>query len=219
MKKERDPDRLWFECGDGYLIPDGRNYIAVGDGVQITRGPDVLFQTKIVELAQSTHEGVLVKDASMAWFEIVKHLTFNPLFRFEFSRCSRKFEEFIAGAYCEDGWEQVTLTPRSGDRGRDVIAARIDSCPIRVLDQAKARSSRRLVKHDDVRAIVGVLHMDHNASKALITTTSDFAPTIWSNDEFTRLMPNRLELKNGRALLKWLMTIRAKQVVSASETN
>ncbi|NQU23091.1 MAG: hypothetical protein HQ567_17575 [Candidatus Nealsonbacteria bacterium] len=49
---------------------------------------------------------------------------------------------------------------------------------------------------------------DPNASKALITTTSDFQPQILSGTEFSPFIPHRLELKNGPQLLKWLNEIR-----------
>ena len=64
-----------------------------------------------------------------------------------------------------------------------------------------------LVTHDDVRAIFGVLHLNPNASKAIITTTSDFQPRIMTSDEFQAVMPHRLELRNGTKLREWLKEI------------
>jgi restriction system protein len=130
---------------------------------------------------------------------------------FEFSGSPRKFEEFIAGAYRQTGWDEVTLTPASGDKGRDVIATKNGLCSIRVLDQAKAYAPGHLVTHNDVRAMLGVLSADQNASKGIVTTTSDFEPRVWSGDEFSRFRPYRLELKNGQQLLKWLSDISKEQ--------
>jgi len=211
MKEDRDPERLWLDDGQCYVIMEDGRYIVVHDkeNLAIYRGPEILLQTAILKYGDKTDEGMLVKAASVPWFEILKQIAVDPNFMFEFSRYPRKFEEFLAGAYREAGWDEVTLTPSSGDRGRDVIATRSGLCSIKILDQAKAYSSGHLVAHNDVRAMLGVLSSDQNASKGIITTTSDFAPGILAADEFSNFMPYRLELKNGKKLLKWLKDIRA----------
>ena len=60
---------------------------------------------------------------------------------------------------------------------------------------------------EEVRAMVGVLTLEPNVSKGLVTTTSDFAPGIHQDPEIARLMPYRLELKGREALLEWLATV------------
>jgi restriction system protein len=151
---------------------------------------------------------VLVASASAAWFEICKQIDRDPRFRFEFADNPRKFEEFVAGAYVESDFDEVTVTPRSGDRGRDVIAVKSGMCSVRILDQTKAYSLNRLVTHNDVRSILGVVaYTDVNTSKGVITTTSDFEPMIWSSGEFTPLMPYRVDLQNGDKLIQWLRHI------------
>ena len=117
-------------------------------------------------------------------------------------------EEFLAGAYERDGYE-VVITPRSSDKGRDVIATKSGFGSIRILDQAKAYSPGKSVTQDDVRAMLGVLATDSNASKGVITTTSDFQPGILSGDDFKRFMPYRLELKNGQQLRDWLKQLKS----------
>jgi restriction system protein len=91
----------------------------------------------------------------------------------------------------------VTLTPRSGDFGRDVIAVKRG---LRVIDQVKAYSPENLVTADDVRALIGVLHGD-GASKGFLTTTSDFAPRLRTDPLILPFMPSRLELIDGKALI------------------
>jgi restriction system protein len=54
----------------------------------------------------------------------------------------------------------VTLTPRSGDYGRDVIAVKRGLGFIRVIDRVKAYKPDHLVTADDVRALMGVLQGD-----------------------------------------------------------
>jgi restriction system protein len=120
-----------------------------------------------------------------------------------------KWEEIIAGAYHRAGFEEVTLTPRSGDHGRDVIAIKKALGSIRVIDQVKAFEPPHLVTANDVRALLGVLHAD-GASKGFLTTTSDFAPKIKTDPLILPLIPARLGLVNGTALLASLQALARK---------
>jgi hypothetical protein len=200
-RKEIDPDRLWLDdMTQCYLSLEEGQYVGVHDdeNLWVTRGPDILLRTSLLKFGDRTDEGVLVKSATMPWFEIVKQLRRNPTFRFQFTGASRKFEEFLAGSYRQWGWDEVILTPRSADRGRDVIASKTGMNPRRVLEQAKAYSPRRRVKHDEVRAMICTLYLDPRATECGITTTSDFAPTIRSGSEFREVIPSVLKLMNGR---------------------
>jgi restriction system protein len=159
-----------------------------------------------VQLGERTEEGNVIAAPTATWFEISEQLKMDPNFRFEFCKKPTAFEEFLAGAYHLDGWDEVTLTPRSGDKGRDIIAVTTGMCAIRVLDQAKAYRASNPVGQNEVRAILGVFIMDRNASKGVITTTADFAPGVAS--EFEEYIPYRLETRNGEEFLEWLETIR-----------
>ena len=87
----------------------------------------------------------------------------------------RQFEELIAGAYEEEGsGDSVVLTPRSGDKGGDVIVTSKAFGTIRIIDQVKLYKPHLIVEADDVRAIYGVLALDQRASKAIITTFGVF---------------------------------------------
>ena len=166
--------------------------------------PELLLQTEIIVPGSSVEQGTIVTASAVAWSAIYKAIKADPDALYEFARNPRQFEEFLAASYDRAGWDEVTLTPRSNDGGRDVIAVKRGFCTVRILDQAKAYSPNHLVTHDDVRAMLGVLQLDSNSSKAVITTTSDFQPTIRSNPEIKRFLPYRLELKNGHDLLAWL---------------
>ncbi len=113
----------------------------------------------------------------------------------------------IAGAYEEEGCAEVILTPRSGDKGRDVIATSRLFGTVRILDQVKLYSSHCVVEADDVRALNGVLGLDQGASKGVITTTSTFAPGVY--DEFKPLIPGRISLRNGAQLREWLHELKS----------
>jgi restriction system protein len=80
---------------------------------------ELLLQTVIVA-GDKTHEGTLIQAVAIPWFEIIALLEKDPQVAFQIP--SDKWEEIIAGAYSKSGFEEVTLTPRSGDYGRDVIA-------------------------------------------------------------------------------------------------
>lgn len=115
----------------------------------------------------------------------------------------RTWEELVAAAYDLDGFE-VVLTPRSNDGGRDVIATRPGSVPVRVFDQVKAFSPGRLVSAHDVFALVGVLSAEPNVSKAIITTTTDFAPGVYRDVRLQQYVPYRLDLRPRPSLLSWI---------------
>lgn len=171
--------------------------------------PEILLQASILSLGDKTTEGVLVRALALPWLAIVEALQSDPGFLFHFAQNPRKFEEFIAATYERSGFDEVTLTPQRGDKGRDVIATKRGFGSIRFLEQAKAYSPGHLVTHDDVRAMLGTLMTDPGASKGLITTTSGFQPGILKEDnEFAKLVPHRLELKDGANLMAWLDEVK-----------
>lgn len=210
-RRELGPNEVWLGDSEWYL--DLTDYTLTHDGEKIATcysvSPTVLLKTALVKHGDSTPEGHEIDGPTATWFEISRQLKLDPDFRFEFTSNPTKFEEFLAGAYKLQGWDAVTLTPRSGDRGRDVIAITSKMSAMRVLDQAKANNPTNLVSQNDVRAIFGVLRLDHGATKGIITTTSDFAPGV--ADEFQKVIPYQLETKNGEQFLEWIRKILAAQ--------
>lgn len=172
----------------------------------VAEQPEILLQAAIVEAKDQLAEGQLIECVKLPWLAIVREIQKDPRFLFEFAQHPGRFEEFLAATYEQTGeWDEVILTPRSGDRGRDVIVVKRGFGSLRFLEQAKAYSHGKLVTLDDVRSLVGVVtSLDQNCSKGIITTTSDFAPGVLSSDEFKGLMPFRLETRNGEQLKKWL---------------
>lgn len=167
----------------------------------------VLLLQSVVTFHGKVADGQLIQCLSIPWQAIVSEIERNASFLPQFATQHRRFEEFLAASYERAGFE-VTLTPQRGDRGRDVIATLRGLMTVRILDQAKAYKTGHLVTHDDVRAMLGTLATDSNASKGVITTTSDFQPGILSGVEFERFVPYRLELKNGVQLARWLTEIK-----------
>jgi restriction system protein len=176
-------------------------FVAASEITEQDTSAVVLVQA-VVEPYQAHSEGSLVRILEAPWRMIVSHLKTDWSLAFKIS--PRMWEEMIAAAFTKAGFDDVILTPRSGDHGRDVIAVRKGIGSIRIIDSVKAYKASHLVKHDDVRALAGVLLGDQQASKGIITTTSDFAPEITKDPFLAPLMPYRLELMNGKALRDWL---------------
>jgi restriction system protein len=169
----------------------------------IERLPDILIPVAVVVLGDKTSEGRLVDAVGIAWFEIIKQLSADPHYLYNVNW--RTLEEVVAGAYEREGWPEVILTPRSGDGGRDVIVSKPGLGAIRFYDQVKAYKPGQKVPAEDVRALLGVLTIHPNVSKAVITTTALFAPGV--TDEMKALIPYRLELRDGPKLREWLMRL------------
>jgi restriction system protein len=117
-----------------------------------------------------------------------------------------KWEEILAGAYKQAGWEIVTLTPKRGDKGIDVIAERRGWGQLRflLLDQMKAYKPEHLIGPEEIREMGGGLFANPNASTALITTTSDFTPG--AIEAAAGLAP-RIQLRPRGDLIAWLASI------------
>jgi restriction system protein len=202
-------------------VPDGSEYYvtsinAVGlesnPGKVILKLPDdapKLVLKSVVLFGETTDEGKIVEAVTLPWFEILELLKNNSDAAFQIP--PDKWEEVIAGAYRRSGFDEVILTPRSGDYGRDVIATKKGIGTVRVIDQVKAYKPGHLVTANDARALLGVLQGD-GASKGFLTTTSDFAPKLSSDPLLEPFMPSRIELINGEKLLKRLFELSLKKV-------
>lgn len=177
--------------------------------------PIILFSKKeeipsltiksLLTFSNKNAEGQIVEAVGVPWFRIMEMIKKDPKSIYEIDPF--KWEEIIAGAYDAAGFDEVILTPRSGDKGRDVIATMTGIGSIRIIDQVKAYSPNNPVPANDVRAIAGVISMEQNISKGVITTTSNFAPKVEEDDLIKKVIPYRLELRPRDKLLKWLEEI------------
>jgi restriction system protein len=174
----------------------------------VVRNTASLLLQAVVVPGAKTDEGLLIEAVALPWFEIIELLSRDPSLAYQIK--DRKWEEIIAGAYQRAGFDEVTLTPRSGDFRRDVIAVKRGLGTIRIIDQVKAYGPNHLVTADDVRALLGVLQGD-KASKGFLTTTSDFAPKLRHDILLKPFMPAQLELINGKMLLARLEELAKKK--------
>jgi restriction system protein len=160
----------------------------------------LLVQTAIVP-DREADTGRLIVAVAIPWFDIIDELSRDPNAAYQIS--PERWEEIVAGSYKNAGFDEVILTPRSSDFGRDVIAIKKGIGHIRVIDQVKAFRPDHLVTANDVKALMGVLQTD-GASKGFLTTTSDFAPRIRTDPLIAPLIPKQLELINGERLIAGL---------------
>jgi len=159
--------------------------------------PTLLTQTLIIPESK-TAEGVLIASIALPWRKILKLIMEDPSLMYQMDPW--KWEEFIAGSYQESGqFDEVILTPRSGDGGKDVIAIKKGYGSIRFVESVKKYKPGNEVTADDVRAL-GFLLTDPKNSKGIVSTTWKFAPKIEEDPLIKQFIPYRLELVDGEKL-------------------
>jgi len=164
--------------------------------------PVLVSQTVIIPY-EKTSEGVLIRAQTIPLLAIIKWIMEDPLRRFEID--PRKWEEIIAASYDASGeFDEVTLTPWSGDRGRDVIAVKKGFGSVRLIESVKRYRPGTKTTAEEVQALIGVLVSDPQATKGIVSTTWEFAPKIIENPQIKQYIPHRLELLNGEDLLRRL---------------
>ena len=151
---------------------------------------------------RKTQEGLLIRSYSTVWRELVRQLSADWSVALQLK--PDQWEEMLAGAFKKAGYDEVTLTPRSKDHGRDVIAIKGGVGCIKIIGSVKAYAPGNLVSYDDVRALLGVMSGERDVSKGIVTTTSDFPPLIEKDPFIAPFLPTRLELLNGERLQTWL---------------
>jgi restriction system protein len=176
---------------------------------QIRSGGNVATLTisSLIVPARQDTEGVLVKSYGALWLEMARQLGTDWTKAFDLS--PRQWEEMLAGAFDKEGY-QVTLTPSSGDRGRDIIAVRDGIGSMRILGSMKRYAPDNLVTRAHVHEMFGVVNSDLGATKGIIATTSDFAPQLLSDPGLAKAIPYRLQLMNGSQLQDWLKELIKK---------
>lgn len=184
------------------ITADGR--ATKGEGEE---SPEIILGADLLTVVDDTDQGQLIQHIEIPWLAIAKEMLSNREFLYQIN--DRTFEEFIAASYDREGWS-VELTPRSGDKGRDVIASRNDVGSIRVFDEVKKYGPNQRVSAEKVRALSGVLTGYQNVSKGVVTTTAEFAPGVWTDPGIAPLMPNRLELRDGTRLLEWIRDLESE---------
>ncbi len=166
--------------------------------------PTLAMQTLIIPESKTT-EGMLIQAVTIPWKEILKIITNDPNAIYQIDPW--KWEEIIAGSYQASGhFDEVVLTPRSRDHGRDVIATKHGFCSIRCIESVKRYTPGRVVKADDVRALGFAMLADPKVNKGIVSTTWEFAPELEDDPNIKSLLPHRLELINRDKLIERFKT-------------
>ncbi len=122
---------------------------------------------------------------------------------------ARDFEGFVAALLEQIGFEDVILTPRSGDDGRDVLATkRVHGLTVLCAFECKRYSFDRPVGPEIARALLGtILHGSTRATKGVLVTTSHFTPAA---RRFILTEPN-LDGKDFDGIIGWLREFGEKR--------
>lgn len=115
---------------------------------------------------------------------------------------AREFEEFIATLIDKLGFEDVVLTPRSGYKGRDILAAKkVHGISILFAFECKRYSPSRPIGPDIARALLGVIsHGQTQVTKGVLVTTSYFSPATRS----FMLTEPKLDGRDFNGITEWL---------------
>ena len=127
----------------------------------------------------------LTEAASVDVLQNLRHVEFAPLALLEralrdpeqmHSFNATEFEEFIAQLVDGLGFEDVVVTPRTADGGRDVLATKhVHGLPILFAFECKKFAPDRAVGVDVARALLGVIsHEGTRANKGVLVTSSRF---------------------------------------------
>jgi hypothetical protein len=89
----------------------------------------------------------------------------------------REFENLIAELMYKSGFENIIVTPRSNDKGRDILATKtVCDIPIMFAFECKRYSPKNKIKPEIMRALLGTIsHHQTKANKGVLVTTSSFS--------------------------------------------
>lgn len=188
------------DSAEALVVPAKQRLITLDEHDQLANLS--LLTSALVIPERHVAQGALIKASTVMWHAIVAVLKrdWTEAYRMP----PQKFEELIAGAFERDGYSNVVLTPRSGDNGRDVIATTSGPGCVKVIASVKRYAAHHEVRYDDVRALLGVMMGEPDASKGMIITTSRFPTDLPEKEQFKPFIPTRLELMDGKGTLDWL---------------
>ena len=138
--------------------------------------------------------------APVVKYENREHLRYNgealPIFD------PYQFERIVAETIKGLGYEKVSVTKGSGDRGADVKAELpLESgLLVSTIIQCKLYSQDNTVGHSYIRDLIGSM-MIHEADEAYLVTTSDFSQGAYA--EVLDGFEDRIFLVNGKMFNKW----------------
>tara|TARA_Y100001951_G_C11285229_1_gene268230 strand:- start:95 stop:895 length:801 start_codon:yes stop_codon:yes gene_type:complete len=120
----------------------------------------------------------------------------------------RDFELFVGELIDKLGFSDVSVTPRSNDQGRDIIASKsINGVPVLFAFECKQYSPNRKIQIDTMRSLLGTIsHGPTKANIGVLVTTSTF--TKGAKNFY--LSEALLDGKDFNDLVNWLKQVKSK---------
>ena len=157
--------------------------------------PTLVMQTLIISETK-TADGMLIQAVTIPWKEILKLIKDDPNLIYQIDPW--KWEEIIAGSYRASGlFDEVVLTPRSGDHGIDVIATRHGFCSIRCIESVKRYTPGKVVTANDVQALALKVLANHNVTKGLFLRPGNSHRGLRMTPTSSRSFPTALNWSTG----------------------
>jgi hypothetical protein len=169
-------------------------------------GPAAQAEAQLVEIASPDALEALRK-VEFAPLVLLDQILRNPEMMRRLG--SRDFEGFVAALVEQIGFEDVILTPRSGDDGRDVLATkRVHGISIFCAFECKRYAPDRPIGPEIARALLGtIVHGNTRATKGVLVTTSHFTPAA---RRFILTEPS-LDGKDFEGIVGWLQEFGQKR--------
>lgn len=175
---------------------------------------DLLDNEEGVEESESNSEILLPEDVSERLvvvenlpIHIVNKIMDDPQIMREID--PRRFEYFIAHLVESLGFENVVVTPRSGDGGRDVIATkRVNGISLLFAFECKQYSPENKIQLDTLRSLLGTV--SHGATKSnigVLVTTSYFT----SGCKDFIFSEASIDGKDFNDVVEWINTVHGKK--------
>ena len=98
----------------------------------------------VIDTGERSFDGDLILAVLPAWDEIVRWIENDPDCVLKID--PYKWEQIVAASYERQGFDEVRVTPRSGDFGRDIVAVKRGLYSVRRLWKSNRRSSYLLVR-------------------------------------------------------------------------
>jgi restriction system protein len=203
--EEDEPITIYGQPFSIYGQPFTRSVFEKLAGFKLTDFNPALVLPALLTFRDHNIDGEIIESVEMIpWKMIKREIEKDPNFMYKID--PRKFEEMVAASYHEEKFDEVILTPRSGDLGRDVIATKHGLVTVRVIESVKRYRPGNLVTAEEVRSLAFLMLADKSVTHGVVTTSSDFAPKI-KTDRFLApyLNTNQLKLINGIDITKRIL--------------
>jgi restriction endonuclease Mrr len=121
----------------------------------------------------------------------------------------RQFEEFVAEILDGLGFAEILLTPRRGDRGRDIVAVkRVEGIPVVFAFECKRYSATRKIGVGICRSLLGTISQSAStANVGVLVTTSTF--TKGASEFF--LTEASVKGRDFNGVVDWIEDVKLKQ--------